>query len=206
MQVSRLLSGSVDVDKFDFNYLHLQGARFGQKALENLQRQTTGPQAAKIREQAKTALLATPPKLILYVPPEDQSSIPPIPAPPLHRATLILINTPNSTLPDSFLNQNWHQNANVAALPSCLLIDKYSVGLRKCDAWLVRIADVPTVILFQSDRPELFQAFQQDSQRTWQLIGQWRLTTNCPKKHLNAVISGGGFKLEAPFSPSISQT
>ena len=48
-QMARLNSGKVGADKFDFEYLRFQGARYGQAALQELTMRNTGPDAAVIR-------------------------------------------------------------------------------------------------------------------------------------------------------------
>src|SRR5690606_3408302 len=57
-QLARLESGSVPVERFDFEALKLDGARWGDAALTELSRRQDGPGAATIRRRAEQALAA----------------------------------------------------------------------------------------------------------------------------------------------------
>lgn len=58
-QVSRLLSGASDVDRFDFNYLRFGLGRAGDEALRSLSELAGHPKAEAIRAKAKEALART---------------------------------------------------------------------------------------------------------------------------------------------------
>lgn len=58
-QMARLEKGRIMAAQFDFHYLRFEGQRYGQEALTRLSQQTTGPDAALIRELAAKALKET---------------------------------------------------------------------------------------------------------------------------------------------------
>lgn len=58
-QVARLLDGRTLVNDFDFEYLRLQGGRYGNQRLQDLARNTAHEHAALIRQKAADALKVT---------------------------------------------------------------------------------------------------------------------------------------------------
>jgi hypothetical protein len=50
-QVARLESGKVKADRFDFAFLRFDGERYGRAALDRLEREATGADAALVRRQ-----------------------------------------------------------------------------------------------------------------------------------------------------------
>lgn len=58
-QVSRLLDGRTPVSDFDFEYLRLEGRRYGNQVLQDLSHNTTHEHAALIRQKAADALKVT---------------------------------------------------------------------------------------------------------------------------------------------------
>ena len=55
-QWARLRTGRVAPADFDFAYRRCEGARYGREALQQLATESTGTQAADIRERAEAAL------------------------------------------------------------------------------------------------------------------------------------------------------
>jgi energy-converting hydrogenase Eha subunit A len=54
-QLARLASGRVSAQHFDFVFLRFDGARFGRAALDRLDSQATGPDAALVRQRSASA-------------------------------------------------------------------------------------------------------------------------------------------------------
>jgi len=117
-QMARLDSGKVSVDKFDFEYLRFQGARYGQAALQELSKRTTGPDAAIVRARAE-AMLKRQNRL-------DETGA-------LSDVSINLTLRPaTAKLPDSFLRQDWTQVSPAWRLPACL-----KRAGPQCDAYLL---------------------------------------------------------------------
>ena len=117
-QMARLDSGKVGADRFDFEYLRFQGARYGQAALEELKSRNSGPDAAVIRARAQAMLLREN-RL-------DESGA-------LSDVGINLTVRPDGArLPESFLSQDWSQVTPGWRLPACL-----KRAGQQCDAYLL---------------------------------------------------------------------
>jgi hypothetical protein len=117
-QMARFDSGRTSADRFDFDYLRFEGARYGQAALERLKTHAAAP----VREQAALALNRTsrwPTPLGISPTPADL-------------AAGIRVWPRGAALPPSFLRDNWNERADKWELPACL-----SRHDQTCDAHLV---------------------------------------------------------------------
>src|SRR5580692_8537811 len=113
-QVSRLQSGRISPDEFDFAFLLFGSGRYGTRALEQLASHAQGPQAAVIAERAAKALNAT--TLSQVNPAKRHISA-------RQRADNITVIAPaGATLPDSFLQQDWNAAQRPWVLPQCLAV------------------------------------------------------------------------------------
>lgn len=115
-QMARLNSGKVGADKFDFEYLRFQGARYGQAALQELTMRNTGPDAAVIRARA-TAMLMRENRF------DDMGALSDV-------AINLTVRPTGVTLPQSFLQQDWSQVGPSWRLPACL-----KRAGQQCDAY-----------------------------------------------------------------------
>lgn len=115
-QMARLNSGKVGADKFDFEYLRFQGARYGQAALQELKVRTAGPDAAVIRARAD-AMLKRDNRF------DDAGALSDV-------AINLTVRPAGVTLPQSFLQQDWSQVGPSWRLPACL-----KRAGQQCDAY-----------------------------------------------------------------------
>lgn len=117
-QMARLNSGKVSADKFDFEYLRFQGARYGQAALQELTMRNAGPDAAVIRARA-TAMLMREDRF------DDTGALSDV-------AINLTVRPAGVTLPQSFLQQDWSQAGPGWRLPACL-----KRAGQQCDAYVL---------------------------------------------------------------------
>ena len=116
-QVARLARGQVDAARFDYNFLRFHAARYGVQALQTLQREGVGPQAAAVRERAGAAMTRK------YDSPQAEVLDAEIAA--------NLQAWPKGTmLPEGLVRQDWTLAARDTMLPHCLT----RAGVR-CDAF-----------------------------------------------------------------------
>ena len=115
-QMARLNSGKVSADKFDFEYLRFQGARYGQAALQELTVRNAGPDAAVIRARA-TAMLMRENRF------DETGALSDV-------AINLTVRPAGVTLPQSFLQQDWSQAGPGWRLPACL-----KRAGQQCDAY-----------------------------------------------------------------------
>ena len=115
-QMARLNSGKVGADKFDFEYLRFQGARYGQAALQELTLRNAGPDAAVIRARA-TAMLMRENRF------DETGALSDV-------AINLTVRPAGVTLPQSFLQQDWSQAGPGWRLPACL-----KRAGQQCDAY-----------------------------------------------------------------------
>ena len=116
-QLARLRDGKVKVANFDYAYLRFHGGRYGREALDRLEAQAAGPEAALVRSRIAAVRAMRSPYDALHDPANLASNLRAWPA-----------GTP---LPPSFLATNWASMDNVH-LPDCL--ERPGVG---CDAFLI---------------------------------------------------------------------
>ena len=196
-QVSRLSSGKVKPQAFDFSYLRWSGGRYGKDALQDLARSKD----AAIRDAAAAALKSTD----RYTPPP--ASIPDIVA-------NVTVYPKGRSLPKSFAGQSW-QRTNFW-MPECLLSAEHS-----CDAVL---ADVDgdgrdEILLFgENGRIEYPTVFADDGRGHWSMIGHFSGSPICdidfqalrdgryttpPAAHRDLEINGRRFAFE-PMDVALS--
>jgi hypothetical protein len=157
-QVSRLQSGRISPDEFDFAFLRFGSGRYGTRALEQLASNAQGPQATVIAERAANALQAARVSQLNPAKPHITAQ---------QRAANITVTAPvGGTLPDSFLKQDWSalQQPWPRLVPQCL------VATVKCDAI---VADIdgdgrPEILLFAVGAGAAFKA---NTTETWEFIG-----------------------------------
>ncbi|OBV40770.1 DUF4153 domain-containing protein [Janthinobacterium psychrotolerans] len=116
-QMARLNAGKVSADKFDVEYLRFEGARYGQAALQQLSKRT-GPDAAVIRARAD-AVLKRENRF------DDTGVLSDV-------AINLTVRPAGSSLPDSFLRQDWSEAGPGWRLPACL-----KRAGQQCDAYLM---------------------------------------------------------------------
>jgi hypothetical protein len=180
-QVSRLLSGSVMPEKFDYNFLRYRSARYGLQALARLQEETKASNAATVRELSTQAARQPSPGLLSATRP-DAATL----------ARNIVSLTPGQSVPASFLSMDWKRAAQNWMLPSCL-----NSGEVKCDAYLVDLtgAHKPNVVLFPNSGSVGF-VFDQTSNGDWQLVGKFSIAPDCAA--IRDALAKGTFQLVEP--------
>lgn len=183
-QLHRLQSGQTTPEKFDFQALRTEDLRFGFQALQELQNNWHGPQAEYVRAQTK-ALLAQKNIASLDVNKKKVLTAE-------TKGQLIIAHTKDGKLPASFLNQQWDYVEGSIGIPSCL-----TSGNETCNAWIVQDHNKSDIILLLSDNG--FTGFQQNDQKTWIVIGDWRIPYSCKEKLREAAL--GNFKMVSLPSP-----
>ncbi len=178
-QMSRLETGKVLPEKFDFKALQMEGARFGHQALQTLATTWQGPKADFVHAQAKLALESKQYE-------NKQNSALDANA----KLQKMTIHTKDGKLPMSFLNQTWAFYENNIVIPQCL-----REGRNQCDIWMVKGSNNADMILVLSndDVNNNFTGFQQDADKKWVAIGRWRLPYKCHETIRAAM--NGKFKL-----------
>jgi hypothetical protein len=168
-QVARLETGRVKADRFDFAFLRFDGERYGRAALDRLEREATGADAALVRRQ-----VAMVRKLKSHWDRADMA------ARPADLGVNLSLRQPGARLPDAFLHTDWALSDKAYLFPDCLRQpDKH------CDAYLLDLSGdgKPEVLLFGSRGEEaparIPQAlvFGEDAQGHWQAIARVSLPT-----------------------------
>lgn len=183
-QMARLNAGKVGADKFDFDYLRFEGARYGRQALERLKAGAQGPDGAAIREKAALALA-------------KQQRGPREQAPKLGAAAIaanLKVWPSTARLPESFLRQDWNAFKRPWYLPRCLK----EAGM-SCDAYLFDVnGDARPEILLIASKPGNESAMLEEGKDgDWVAIGQ--LAPNVAKcAPLLGKLRAGQFQLVAP--------
>src|SRR3984893_11458850 len=157
-QVSRLQSGRISPDEFDFAFLRFGSGRYGARALLQLANHAQGPQAAVIAERAAKALDAT---MLSQVNPAKRH----ISA--RQRADNITVIAPaGGTLPDSFLQQDWNAAQRPWLLPQCLAV------AAKCEAVVADLdgGGQPEILLFGVPGGPA-AAFKANAAEKWEVVG-----------------------------------
>lgn len=138
-QLARLESGKVSVEKFDFNYLRFDGARYGNEALQKFKVAKTGSDAALLNKRANEALQKKN---------KWDGENKTIFADSAARAANITIWPEGKTLPAGFIDQDWAEFEKNHRFPQCLLQQD-----AKCDAYLIDFnADGKTEILMKNTK------------------------------------------------------
>jgi hypothetical protein len=167
-QMSRLNSGRVSTEKFDYMYLRNQGESYGEAALKQL-KNATGPNAEFIKKKADQALAAP--------------TMNPAPQAPLTQQEItdnITVYPPGRTLPDSFAKQDWSTDKQERwMVPQCLFNKTI-----KCDAFIVdAAATAPQQIILANDGAFGNATLFQSSDKGWGLVGTLSARFNCKGVH-----------------------
>jgi hypothetical protein len=183
-QMARLEAGKVGADKFDFDYLRFEGARYGRQALERLKAGAQGPDAAAIGEKAALALAKE------RRGPREQAS-------QLGAAGIaanLTVWPGTARLPDSFLRQDWSAFKRQWYLPRCMKETGQS-----CDAYLFDVnGDArPEILLVASTRGAGSALLEEGKDGRWIAIGQLEpIAAHCAP--LRDKLRAGQVRLVAP--------
>ena len=175
-QMARLAKGRVSADKFDFNYLRFEGVRYGQDALEQLSRTTSGADAALLRERAtsvrketnrwdRTARQVTPATI----------------------GANVQVWPAGAQLPASFLRQQWGSADFPGLLPRCL-----TDGASRCDAFMLDMnGDGKQEVLVYSSAPGLPGVLlTEQAEGKWLVIGTMSYALSQCEPLLNKLKAG----------------
>ena len=188
-QVQRLAQGLQAADTFDFNYLKFEGKRFGWAALEKLKDQPVGNDPNLVRDRASNALAKTN----RY---QQTGDLRPTEA----QLRANLTSWPSgTTVPESFLTQNWREPGNVLNLPLCLRNRDAA-----CDVVSLEANGTPAAQLLLLNKARNFedaQLFQQSaSTGKWESVATLHGVGNCAP--IRNQLLAGNFKLVDP-NPAI---
>jgi len=153
-QLARLREGKVTVAIFDYAYLRFHGGRYGREALDRLEAQAAGPDAALVRSRIAAVRAMRSPYDHRREPADRARNLHPWPQ--------------GTRLPPSFLAMEWLKAKDVPGLPGCL----HRPGLR-CDAFLIDFDNdgKPEVLLLGDEWPG--SAILREASP-----GQWRVEAN----------------------------
>lgn len=163
-QLARLASGKVPVQKFDFDFLHFEGARYGRDALARLDATAAGPNAALLRGR-----IADTRKLKF----QWERNTPQELAQPKVDVMANLHLWPKGTrLPESTAHLDWSALSRIPASPSCL-----RTAGKICDAYLIDVDDdrKPELVLVGEEN------FSGGLVMTEAGRGQWRVLGTLPR-------------------------
>lgn len=182
-QLARLESGVISAEKFDFDYLRFDGARYGRESLRILQTSEQGKDAKLVREKASVALQ----KKNRWI---DRAAVKVI-----DNRENITVWPKGASLPESFLNTDWANTDARWAAPDCL-----DTRNKKCDAYLVDLTqDQKPEILLMDDTSYGGKAlFRQDAQGQWQLVGSVSLALEGCGDALGQAVTRGNYRSVAP--------
>jgi hypothetical protein len=176
-QISRLESGEITPQKFDFDYLRKDGGRYGELALKDLATRKSGPHAAQIARGATLALNnATATKTVSAADVEAN----------------ITVYPHGRALPPSFLKQDWSRGSSIG-VPPCL------TGDFKCDAYFVDMDGDGVdeiLVVYGNDEGWWGGVIKQGKDGVWHPIGTLN-PPNC-RGTLDA-LHGGRFSIAAPL-------
>jgi hypothetical protein len=159
-QVSRLETGRLGPDEFDFRYLRFDTARYGLEALDRL-KNAAGPNTEAIKRGAERALaLSTP-----------YAATPPTTA----EIAGMAVFPPGQTLPLSFVREDWNAFSRHDLLPICLFDATF-----KCEAFItVGSAGDAVIIVYELAGAKRGVALQQDARGAWRPIGTLSNAMRC---------------------------
>ena len=177
-QRARLDSGVVPPEKFDFDYLRFDGARYGAATLDRLKSREQGPDAATIRRGAQAALNT-----------QYRGAAQPVAPTPENLAAHITVYPPGHTLPKSFLQQDW-TGFNSWELPRCL-----ADSSAECDAFLVDLNGNGRDEIILDDHAQM-TVMTADVHGNWSRVGRLIGTSEC--KELKEALRAGKFVAAAP--------
>ena len=181
-QMARFDSGKITPEKFDFDYLRFNGARYGLAALEKLKLWSQGSNADLVRNKADAALKKNN---------RWQIEKPTKPTKPIDIASNLTVWPKTAHLPTSFFNENWKDDQRKWNLPRCLREEN-----QKCDAYLIDFNDdnKPEVLLVNAEKfPEAALMMLGED-------GHWNLISNLSRDFakcasLHKKLKEGNFKV-----------
>ncbi|MDZ4738456.1 MAG: DUF4153 domain-containing protein [Alphaproteobacteria bacterium] len=179
-QVRRLKAGIVSAEKFDYNFLRFDAARYGVEALNQLVADKSSPRAQAIAAKAEEALAKKVRGVTEQLPQELLAQI--------------VVYPKGATLPDSFLAQNW---AGVAYSPvDCA---RYRSRENRCEAFLTDF-DGDTVVEVLTGNGHRINVWRLSVEKVWTLFG-WIDSSYCVQKPgwtMLEALRAGRFKTVAP--------
>ena len=122
-QLARLDAGKLDPERFDFVFLRFDGERYGRAALDRIEREAKGQDAATVRRQL--AIVRNMKSRWDRRPPAAQR-------PDL--GANLLLRQPGTQLPASLLRTDWALKDDAGLYPDCLRLPG-----KRCDAFLLDV-------------------------------------------------------------------
>jgi hypothetical protein len=152
-QMARVANGTIQPNKLDLAYLRWEAGRYGKAALETIA-ERQGTRDASLRETANSLLTAKN----RYDPPQSLHPL----------AANLVIHSPDGTLPDSFLAQDWRV-ASDFNIPTCM----HATTTIKCDVFVKDIKGdgSPQILIVQG---ATVTGFDRDATGAWRLSAQWQ--------------------------------
>jgi len=182
-QVARLEAGKVKADKFDFAFLRFDGARFGRAALDRLEREATGADAAVLRTRIAEA------RAMHY----RGETAPKVPATPLDLAANLRVRSPDAPLPAAFLRTDWAAKPRAYQYPECL----HSRGV-PCDVYVLDLnGDGRPEVLVVGNRGMRSVVMGEDAQGQWSALATVAFET-APCDSLLRGMAAGQVRAVAP--------
>ena len=137
-QMARLAAGQIKADKFDFNYLKFEGARYGLAALNEFKVRSQGADAAMMREKAELTLKK-----------KNRWATPQASALPADVASNVKVWPESARLPEAFMKEDWNRHKRAWEFPLCLTQQRST-----CDAYLIDFDDDkrPEVLLIGTEQ------------------------------------------------------
>ena len=159
-QMHRLMTGQVSVDAFDFSYLKLHGAHYGLQALEQLKTNASGNNKEALIAKVDAALVL------------KNAWTPPTPISKQEWQKQLRVWPAGTSLPTSFLNQDWSKTPLRWQLPDCMT----KPGVT-CDAFLTSLHpdgnDGNEQILLIGQKPNSGSAiFSLSANAQWEISGR----------------------------------
>ena len=180
-QLARLEKGRTKAADFDFHYLRFEGQRYGQEALVRLSQQTSGADAALIRELAAKTLKET----------NRWRDGPPVA--PVSIADNVKVWPATAKLPASFVAQKWSQ-VDDHTVPPCLVVRGGG-----CDALVLDVDGdgKPEVMLFNTGPFSAAPLYTERADGKWVVAGHLDASDNeCAP--LIEKLKAGQYTLVAP--------
>lgn len=189
-QVARLKAGKVSPEQFDFQYLQLRAARYGREALASLRADTSGPNAAAIRERIEAVTQKRAAGKIVP------------PAAPLDAAAIgknLTVRTTGRALPATFVSNDWRSGNAQGGLPDCLR----SAGER-CDAYIVDLAPErgPAVMLMKAST-RFGVLLEADEAGLWRVTANFYMPRGC-EAMMGEALAQGSYRATAPAMPDLA--
>ncbi|CAH0201585.1 hypothetical protein SRABI118_01750 [Massilia sp. Bi118] len=156
-QAARLASGKVQAERFDFAFLRFDGERYGRAALDRIEREAAGAQAALVRR--RIAIVRNMKSRWNRIAPAAQ---------PADLGANLLLRQPGARLPDSFLRTDWALKDDPFLYPDCLR----EPG-KHCDAFQLDVNGDGKPEVFLSTRNEVAGAVPNTVVLAEDAQGQW---------------------------------